>query len=93
MNIFLKLILLRILLVAVTTSLKFNEDVIYDFNYYAKVGGISNEELSELEISFIEEIGYSLFISEETYLRFLKAIQKNFLMIVKQDDIIESSGL
>ena len=40
------------------TSIKYNEDEIYSNTFYAKIGGISKEELDILEYEFLKLIKY-----------------------------------
>jgi len=39
-------------------AIKYNDDKFYKNTFYAKVGGISNEELGILEKNFLEMIDY-----------------------------------
>ncbi len=64
----------RILFAAVLTSIKYNEDVFYDNNYYAQVAGVRTKELKMIEYNFLELIEFNLFILEEEYLKY-----KNYL--------------
>ena len=57
----------RILFTSVLISIKYNEDIIYDYLYYSKIGGITPAELSKLENEFLKMIGFELFVSEEVY--------------------------
>ena len=38
----------RIIFTAILLSLKYNEDLIYDFSYYSKIAGVSVKELKKL---------------------------------------------
>ena len=64
----------RILFAAVLTSIKYNEDVFYDNNYYAQVAGVRTKELNMIEYTFLELIEFNLFILEEDYFKY-----KNYL--------------
>ena len=64
----------RILFAAVLTSIKYNEDVFYDNNYYAQVAGVRTKELKMIEYNFLELIEFNLFIFEDEYLKY-----KNYL--------------
>ena len=69
----------RILFSAIFAAVKFNEDIIYKISFYAKIGGISIEELIDLENAFIKLIDFKFFVSEEifqTYSRYLKCNNK-----------------
>ena len=64
----------RILFAAVLTSIKYNEDIFYDNNYYAQVAGVRTKELNMIEYTFLELIEFNLFILEEDYFKY-----KNYL--------------
>lgn len=57
----------KLLLLAIILAAKYNEDHIFSNTYYAKVGGIDLTELSYLETSFLEEVGYTLYIENREY--------------------------
>ena len=55
----------KIILGACVLSVKFNEDSKFPFSYYAKIGGITVSELSEIEFSIYTRLNFELFINEE----------------------------
>ena len=70
----------RLLFIAILTSIKYNEDVIYNYDYYAKVAGVSAKELNHLECKFLDLLQFKLFISKEefeTYKKYLMDIKFN----------------
>jgi hypothetical protein len=60
----------RVILVSIITAIKYNEDDIYTNSFYAKVGGVSKQELNLLEIEFSKMIRYRLFVKEELYYQY-----------------------
>jgi hypothetical protein len=48
-------------------AIKFNEDDYYSNEYYAKVGGISLQELNNLEYECIKMLNHKLFVDENIY--------------------------
>ena len=48
-------------------SIKVNEDDYYSNEYYAKVGGISLDELNKLEEAILSLLEFNLFIDDELY--------------------------
>ena len=64
----------RILFASVLTSIKYNEDIYYDNNYYAQVAGVRCKELNLIEFNYLELIEFQLFIEERQYLKY-----KNYL--------------
>ena len=51
-------------------AIKYNEDDYYSNEYYAKVGGITNEEYNNLEMESFILIENKLWISEDIYDRY-----------------------
>ena len=59
---------------AILLSIKYNEDDFYSNAYYAKVGGISLQEINNLESEFLSLIKFNLWIDFEIYTKY-----KNYL--------------
>jgi hypothetical protein len=55
------------MLASLVLAIKYNEDIYYSNKFYAKVGGVSNEVLNNIEIEFLKLIDFSLFIDEEIF--------------------------
>ena len=51
----------------VMVAAKFYDDSFYNNEFYAKVGGVSVDELNELELEFMFLIGFSLIIPLDEY--------------------------
>jgi hypothetical protein len=49
---------------------KFLDDFFYNNAFYAKLGGISTQEMNALELEFLLYLGFSLKVSSETYLAY-----------------------
>ena len=60
----------RLLLTSLLCSAKFFDDLYYNNAYYARVGGIGNRELNELEIEFLALINFDLFVEFAVYSHF-----------------------
>jgi hypothetical protein len=60
----------RLLLAAVLLSVKFNEDDCYKNSYYAKVGGISLEEMNDLEYECFVKLNFSLYVELGFYQKY-----------------------
>lgn len=52
------------LLTSVVVAAKYNDDQFFKNDYYCRVGGISLQELNNLESMFMNLVGYRLFIGE-----------------------------
>lgn len=59
----------RIILACLVVAIKYNEES-YANHYYAKVGGISLEEMNTLEKELLQLLDYNLFVSQEEFYRF-----------------------
>ena len=62
----------KIIFSSLIMAIKYNEDLYYDNNYYAKVGGLTLKEFNYLEIYYLRLIDFKLYISDdvfETYFR------------------------
>eukprot|EP00183_Erythrolobus_madagascarensis_P006178 CAMPEP_0185845224 /NCGR_PEP_ID=MMETSP1354-20130828/1244_1 /TAXON_ID=708628 /ORGANISM="Erythrolobus madagascarensis, Strain CCMP3276" /LENGTH=182 /DNA_ID=CAMNT_0028545133 /DNA_START=716 /DNA_END=1264 /DNA_ORIENTATION=+ len=57
----------RIFLTAALLAVKFSEDVSYDNEHFARVGGVSLKELNRLELSMLAALDYRLSISKEDF--------------------------
>jgi hypothetical protein len=69
----------RIILATVLIAIKYNEDDYYSNDYYAKVGGISLQEINTLEYECVKLLNHKLFVEEEFYKKYelyLKQYQK-----------------
>jgi hypothetical protein len=57
----------RIILTNTLLAIKYNEDDYYSNDYYAKVGGISLQEINSLEYECVKLLKHKLFVDEEFY--------------------------
>ena len=55
-------------------AIKYNEDIYFNNEYYAKIGGIPLEEFNNLEYTSFEFIEQNLFISDDIYNKYLEYI-------------------
>ena len=53
---------------------KYFDDVYYTNTFYAEVGGISVNEINNLEVDFLCRIGFNLFVSTEEFRQYYKDI-------------------
>lgn len=60
----------RLFLTSILLASKFIDDKFYSNEYYAKIGGITLEELNKLEIEFLQTINFECFVSKSEYLHF-----------------------
>ena len=64
----------RIILGCLLLAIKYNEDVYFTNEHYAKVGGVSLEEINHLEYFSFLLLDFNLFISDDLYQKYLKYI-------------------
>ena len=57
----------KIIFSSLLISIKYNEDHIYSYDYYALISGISKKELGKLEMSFLNDLNYNIFVNQEVY--------------------------
>ncbi|XAR49115.1 hypothetical protein NMG60_11032185 [Bertholletia excelsa] len=57
----------RLLITSSMLADKFHEDECYNNAYYAKVGGVSTQEINRLELEFLSSIEFSLHVTVETF--------------------------
>ena len=69
----------RLLLTSLLCSAKFFDDLYYNNAYYARVGGIGNKELNELEIEFLALINFDLFVEFAVYQHFYMELKSDKL--------------
>jgi len=57
----------RILFSAILISIKYNEDIYYDNNYYSTIAGVKSKELKLLEYRFLQKLNFMVFVNNELY--------------------------
>ncbi|XP_057960495.1 cyclin-U4-1 [Malania oleifera] len=57
----------RFLITSVMVAAKFMDDECYNNAYYAKVGGVSTEEMNRLEMEFLFGLDFKLFVGLDTF--------------------------
>lgn len=66
----------RLVLVAVLIAAKFLEDVSVTNTYYASIGGISLQELNQLELTFLQIIEFDLSVDDLTWRTYQDYLQQ-----------------
>jgi hypothetical protein len=64
----------RIILGCLLLAIKYNEDIYFTNEQYAKIGGVTLQEINDLESFSIDLLDYNLFISEDIYQKYLNYI-------------------
>eukprot|EP00756_Hemistasia_phaeocysticola_P009453 Hpha_TRINITY_DN14890_c1_g1::TRINITY_DN14890_c1_g1_i2::g.169885::m.169885 len=60
----------RLFLTALVLAAKLNDDIYYINTYYARVGGVTQQELCLLEAHFLNMIEWDIYVSAEEYRRY-----------------------
>ena len=68
----------RIVVTSILVSAKFLDDFFYNNAFYAKLGGISVQEMNSLELEFLMFLGFSLQVSTDLYATYHSEL-KNFV--------------
>jgi len=66
----------RLLITSIMLSAKFLDDLFYNNAFYAKLGGVTVSELNSLEIEFLQKIHFSLYVSPESYNKYLQELRR-----------------
>lgn len=66
----------KILFIAILLAIKFNEDSIYEFEYYSQIAGITVKELKILEFEFVCLLKFKLFINKKEFDSFKSSFDK-----------------
>ena len=51
-------------------AIKYNEDDYYSNQYYARVGGVSLNELNELEYNLLILLEFDIFVDDDVYTKY-----------------------
>lgn len=65
----------------------------YNNAYYAKVGGITTEEINLLELDFLFGIGFHLNVTISTYNDYCSSLQREMVMRTMYSPLLEPSFL
>ncbi|KAM1069819.1 hypothetical protein ACFX13_001740 [Malus domestica] len=70
----------RLLITSVLVSAKFMDDNYYNNAYYARVGGISTQEMNLLEVDFLFGLGFQMNVTPVTYYTYCTYLQREMLL-------------
>ena len=74
----------RLILASIFIAIKFHDDIYYNNEYYAKVGGISVEEMNFLEIGILSFLQFDLFVHPQVYSEYVTELSTHCVQIVQQ---------
>ena len=75
----------RLILVSVMISSKFCDDLYFSNQYWAKIGGISNDEINALEVEMLTLLEYKLHLRRREY----DTILSDMARCLKNDAMIQ----
>ena len=78
----------RILFMSILTAIKYNEDLYYDNEYYAKIAGISTKELKKMELEYLKLIKFELYVNKSKFDKY-----KNYINEIKDTNKMKSKCL
>ena len=79
------MIIFRLILTAALVTTKFYNDVFYGNHFVAHIGGVSLEELNQLEAAFLEYIDWRLWVEPGTeYEFYLQGLMQHFAQLEMQ---------
>ena len=81
----------RIIFSAILLAIKYNEDIIFNFDYYSKVAGISIKELQILENDFSVLLRFKFFVSQELFDNYKSYIED--IDVINDDDDEENNKI
>lgn len=66
----------RIIFLSIYVSVKYNEDSHYKLDYFSEIAGISPQEITRMELEFLELLHFKLFVCEDTFNSFSKLLER-----------------
>ncbi|XP_020213271.1 cyclin-P3-1 [Cajanus cajan] len=73
----------RLLITSVMLATKFLDDKYYSNAYYAKIGGVSTEEMNRMEIEFLFNLEFRLFVTTELFMKYCEKLDKTVELLKK----------
>jgi hypothetical protein len=64
----------RLLLTSIMLAAKWHDEVFYSNDYYARVGGVRSRELETLEVLFLKQVDWRLYVLPEEYDQYLRHV-------------------
>ena len=71
----------RCIITAVVIASKYASDVFYNNTIYARIGGLPVLELNSLEVEFLHQLKYHLYVSTDLYSYYEDQVTKRVIMM------------
>lgn len=68
----------KIIIAAVIISIKFNEDKIFDYEYYGRIARIKISEIKIIEYNFYCMCDFNIFITEDTFEKYSSCLNNTY---------------
>jgi len=68
-----------LVLTSIVIAVKFYDDQFYKNSFYAQVGGVSCKSLMRLEMLFLQEIEFELFVEKSLYTKYCQSLKRAVL--------------
>ena len=69
----------KLLFSSILLSIKYNEDIIYQNDYYCQIFGVSLKELNLMEYNFFILLDYKFYVNDEIYEEYKKGLNLEYL--------------
>ena len=66
----------KIIFSSLVLAIKYNEEVIFDNKFFARIGGISLSEMNFLETVYLNLINFKLYVSDEIFETYIENINE-----------------
>ncbi|CAN0914274.1 CYCP3-1 [Linum grandiflorum] len=66
----------RLLITSVMVAAKFLDDECYNNEYYARIGGVSREEMNRMEMKFLFSLDFRLNVTVESYISYCSQLER-----------------
>ncbi|KAJ1417110.1 Cyclin-like [Sesbania bispinosa] len=66
----------RLIITSVMVAAKFADDEYYSNAYYAQVGGVSREEMNRMELEFLFNLEFRLFVTKEVFVKYCEKLDR-----------------
>lgn len=74
----------KLLICGILISIKYNEDIIFQMDYYANIFGVSLYELRKLERAFVMDMEFDFYVGEEQFKQYKEYIYTEIKVLAKQ---------
>ena len=74
----------RLLICSILASIKYNEDITFQMNYYSQIFGVSLKELRKLERAFAIKMGFEFYVNDDVFERYKGYIDIELKELIKQ---------